>query len=100
LWSKPLPSGAAFDLDDATPGVYLHHRSDVGEFFLARDSVIPTFTRWAAMQPIVTSYDRSTALLDAGFPQPRPDRPLDLRLTAAATAARTDLAADGARSCR
>jgi hypothetical protein len=54
LWSKPLPSGAAFDLDDATPGVYLHHRSDVGEFFLASDSVIPTFTRWAAMQPIVT----------------------------------------------
>ena len=54
LWSKPLPSGAAFDLDDATPGVYLHHRSEVGEFFLASDSVIPTFTRWAAMQPIVT----------------------------------------------
>ena len=27
-------------------GVYLHHRSELGEFFLSSDSVIPTFTRW------------------------------------------------------
>lgn len=33
LWSKPLPSGALFDLDDTTPGVYLHHRSGLGESF-------------------------------------------------------------------
>ena len=31
LWSKPLPSGASFDLSDTTPGVYLHHRSGLGE---------------------------------------------------------------------
>ncbi len=53
LWTKPLPSGRAFDLDATTPGAYLHHRSQLGEFFLASDSVIPTYTRWAAMQPIV-----------------------------------------------
>ncbi len=54
LWSKPLPAGPRFHLDDTTPGVYLHHRSQLGEFFLASDSVIPTFTRWMTMQPIVT----------------------------------------------
>lgn len=44
LWSKPLPNGVPFMLDDTTPGVYLHHRSDeLGEFFLASDAVIPTF---------------------------------------------------------
>lgn len=43
LWSKPLPSGQLFLLDDTTPGVYLHHRSDLGEFFLSSDSVIATF---------------------------------------------------------
>jgi hypothetical protein len=25
LWSKPLPSGDSFDLDDSKPGAYLHH---------------------------------------------------------------------------
>lgn len=45
LWSKPLPGGRSFLLDDTTPGAYLHHRSDLGEFFLSSDSVTPTFTR-------------------------------------------------------
>ena len=45
LWSKPLPSGVVFELDDTTPHIYLHHRSEVGEFFLSSDAVIPTFSR-------------------------------------------------------
>ena len=45
LWSKPLPSGVMFDLVDATPGNYLHHRSHLGEFWLASDAVIPTFRK-------------------------------------------------------
>jgi hypothetical protein len=44
LWSKPLPSGEVFELDDAIPRGYLHHRSALGEFFLSSDSVIPTFS--------------------------------------------------------
>jgi hypothetical protein len=52
LWSKRLPSGAFFDLSDTTRGAYLHHRSELGEFYLSSDSVIPTFTRWIALQPI------------------------------------------------
>lgn len=43
LWSKPLPNGVVFELDDTTPHRYLHHRSALGEFFLSSDSVIPTF---------------------------------------------------------
>ncbi|HZL07100.1 MAG TPA: hypothetical protein VFE45_17040 [Coriobacteriia bacterium] len=53
LWSKPLPGGAPFDLDVGSPGTYLHHRSALGEFCLSSDSVIPTFTWWTAMQPII-----------------------------------------------
>jgi hypothetical protein len=46
LWSKSLPGGKLFELVDTTPGVYLHHQSEVGEFFLASDAVvIPTFSR-------------------------------------------------------
>lgn len=34
-----------FDLVDTTPGVYLHHRSQLGEFWLASDTVVPTFRK-------------------------------------------------------
>ncbi|QIK95576.1 hypothetical protein G7076_02960 [Sphingomonas sp. HDW15A] len=49
LWSKPLPSGRPFDLSDKVPGVYLHHRSDLGEFFLSSDSIVNSLTRWKSM---------------------------------------------------
>jgi len=53
LWSKPLPSDVVFDLVDTTPRVYLHHRSDVGEFFLLSDAVIPTFSRALRLAHII-----------------------------------------------
>jgi hypothetical protein len=45
LWSKHLPGGAQFELVDTTPQVYLHHRSEMGEFWLSSDAVVPSFTR-------------------------------------------------------
>jgi hypothetical protein len=53
LWSKPLPNGRLFELDDTARGAYLHHKSDLGEFFLASDSCIPTFALWARMRHII-----------------------------------------------
>jgi len=45
LWSKPLPSGALFELEVTAPGRYLHHRSVLGEFSLAtRRFRAPTFS--------------------------------------------------------
>ena len=38
LWSKPLPSGSIFELDD-TARHYLHHRSEVGEFYVSDAAV-------------------------------------------------------------
>lgn len=49
LWSKPLPNGVVFELVDTTPGVYLHHNSHVGQFWLASDAVIPTFRKEARL---------------------------------------------------
>ena len=49
LWSKPLPNGQVFDLDDTKPKrkAYLYYRSELDqEFFLSSDSAVPTFTRW------------------------------------------------------
>jgi hypothetical protein len=45
LWSKRLPGGEVFCLDDTRPGHYLHHQSTVASFSLASDAVIPTF-KW------------------------------------------------------
>jgi hypothetical protein len=49
LWSKPLPAGVLFQLYDTTSNVYLHHRSEIGEYFLSSDSVIPTFGKDPSM---------------------------------------------------
>jgi hypothetical protein len=53
LWSKPLPSGKPFELSVTTPGVYLHHRSELGEFQLSSDSAINTFRRHARMADVI-----------------------------------------------
>ena len=52
LWSKPLPRGALFTLDDTRRGAYLYHCSDLGEFWLGSDAVMQTFIRWPEMQHI------------------------------------------------
>lgn len=54
LWSKPLPSGDFFNLDDTKSGVYLHHKSNLGEFFLSSDTATHTFSRWTSMTHIIT----------------------------------------------
>ena len=53
LWSKPLPSGAPFELDVTTPHHYLHHRSELGEFSLSSDAVIPSFSRELRLAHII-----------------------------------------------
>jgi hypothetical protein len=45
LWSKALPCGTKLDLSDTTPAAYLYHHSHRGEFWLASDSVMATYTR-------------------------------------------------------
>jgi len=45
LWSKPLPGGFLFELTDRRPRGYLYHRSELGEFRLSSDTVIPTFRK-------------------------------------------------------
>lgn len=52
LWSKRLPNGKFFDLDDSDPRRYLYHHSELGEFLLTSDSVIPTLTRRKKLKAI------------------------------------------------
>jgi hypothetical protein len=69
LWSKPLPSGRVFTLEDTVRGHYLLHRSDIGTFSLSSDSVIPSFTRWgfAAEHPELFTKEENEAFMSAAY---------------------------------
>lgn len=43
LWSKPLPNGKIFELQDIKNGVYLYHKSELGEFFLGSDAITHSY---------------------------------------------------------
>ena len=43
LWSKPLPNGKTFELYDNKNGVYLYHKSELGEFFLGSDAITHSY---------------------------------------------------------
>lgn len=42
LWNKPLPNGNFFELSDKR-GVYLHHKSELGEFILGSDAITHSY---------------------------------------------------------
>jgi hypothetical protein len=52
LWSKPLPSGALFDLQPE-PGKYLIHRSHLGEFHLSSDTISHSLRHQKRMQLLI-----------------------------------------------
>ena len=54
LWSKALPDGTDFVLTDATPGVYLHHKSPLGEFSLASDAITHTYQNTKSTADIIS----------------------------------------------
>ena len=64
LWGKPLPNGALFELD-----ANLHHKSDLGEFWLASDAIVHTYTGWVKPVRLVEAIrqipvDEMTAFYD------------------------------------
>lgn len=52
LWSKPLPNGVNFDLNENTPKV-LHHKSELGEFILSSDSIGHTYSKVKSVSHII-----------------------------------------------
>jgi hypothetical protein len=62
LWSKPLPNETVFKLSDTVPGAYLHHHSDLGEFFLSSDAITHTYHFTKSMEHILNQVP--TSVLD------------------------------------
>jgi len=69
LWSKPLPRGVLFTLNDNVRGHYLHHSSQRGQSSLTSDSVIPTFTRWgfAAEHPELFTQAENASFMSLAY---------------------------------
>lgn len=84
LWSKRLPNGDCFELDDATPGHYLYHNSEIGEFSLSSDAVIPTF-KWnrnvQSLIPMGELEDFNTATYTIGGMMVFPGKRIDGKWT-------------------
>jgi len=53
LWSKNLPNGKLFSLDDTKDKIYLYHKSELGEYYLSSDSIIHTYSKWKRTQHII-----------------------------------------------
>ena len=58
LWSKQLPNGTVFNLDIETRQL-LHHRSNLGEFYLSSDCIGHTYSRIKSMSNIIDEFPSS-----------------------------------------
>lgn len=60
LWSKPLPGGETFSLSETRRNCYLHHKSDLGEFFLSRDRITQGLAGWGGrLQALASSFSEA-----------------------------------------
>ena len=53
LWSKPLPNGKLFELSENKSGVYLYHKSELGEFILGSDAITHSYRNQIRKQWLV-----------------------------------------------
>ena len=56
LWSRELPNGSLFKLDETIP-MRLHHKSSLGEFVLSSDSIAHTYTNIKSTKDIIKKID-------------------------------------------
>jgi hypothetical protein len=53
LWSKQLPDGNIFSLDDLMEDVYLYYKTETQEYFLSSDSIVHTYSNWKRTENII-----------------------------------------------
>jgi hypothetical protein len=71
LWSKALPSGKRFNLESSRLGGKhaLHHRSELGEFYLTSDSITHSYITWKTLRHITGQFpeDEQDAFRTLGY---------------------------------
>ena len=68
LWSKSLPSGEVFSLDDTGPKPFLVHRSELGDFKLSSDAITHSYKNTKRMAHIISqlSTDEIDQIFNSG----------------------------------
>jgi hypothetical protein len=59
LWSKKLPNGYIFNLTDNIEGIYLYHKSELGEYFLTSDAFIHTYSSWQRTHELIKQINKN-----------------------------------------
>jgi hypothetical protein len=59
LWSKPLPNGDMFNLQDGSKGKYLFHQSSKNLIHLSSDSITHSYKNVSKMQSLLNQIDPS-----------------------------------------
>ena len=59
LWSKPLPNGNNFSLDDSKDNVYLYYKTESQEYFLSSDSIVHTYSKWKRTENIINQVPKN-----------------------------------------
>ena len=59
LWSKPLPNGNNFLLDDSIDDVYLYYKTESQEHFLSSDSIVHTYSKWKRTENIINQIPKN-----------------------------------------
>lgn len=67
LWTKTLPNGKLFELNDNKYGAYLYHNSDLGEFYLGSDAITHSYRNQKKKQWLIQEIlDEVIDLFDKG----------------------------------
>ena len=68
LWSKSLPSGELFSLDDTGPKPFLEHRSELGNFKLSSDAITHSYKNTKRMAHVLSqlSNDEIDQIFNSG----------------------------------
>ncbi len=67
LWSKPLPNGQVFELDNKRNDTYLYYKSNLGEFHLSSDAITHSYRKQKRKQWLVKQIPKEVNdLFDTG----------------------------------
>ena len=67
LWSKSLPNGQSFELDNKKSGAYLYHKSEFGEFNLGSDAITHSYRNQTRKQWLIKQIpNEANELFDIG----------------------------------
>jgi hypothetical protein len=69
LWSKILPNGNSFVLDDSKENIYLYGKINSQEYFLSSDSIVHTYSKWKRTENIIKKIPEKeiTIFLDIAY---------------------------------